>query len=122
MMELPWELPEGLRETFAEDERDLVDEILTLYLQDAEPLIGEILSAHASGDGLALSRLLHRLKGSSGQVGAMRLSSLCLRAESALSDAGVAAPALGECLAAMDEEWKRAAADIREWLSQSPGA
>jgi HPt (histidine-containing phosphotransfer) domain-containing protein len=122
MMEAPWELPEGLREAFADDARDVVDEILALYLQDSEPLIGAILAAHASGDGEALSRLLHRLKGSSSQVGAMRLSTLCLRAESALCDSGVSAPALAECLGSIDDEWPRAAGAIREWLGQNSSA
>jgi HPt (histidine-containing phosphotransfer) domain-containing protein len=121
-MEAPWELPEGLREAFADDARDVVDEILALYLQDSEPLIGAILAAHASRDGEALSRLLHRLKGSSSQVGAMRLSSLCLCAESALCDSGVSAPALAECLGSLDDEWPRAAGAIREWLSQNSSA
>jgi HPt (histidine-containing phosphotransfer) domain-containing protein len=119
-METPWELPGGLREAFADDARDVVEEILALYLQDSEPLIGAILAAHASGDAQSLSLLLHGLKGSSAQVGAMRLSRLCLYAESVLRESGVTASALGECLGGLDDEWKRAASAIREWLDQDP--
>ncbi len=114
--EAVWELPEGLREAFAEDAKEIVDEILAIFLQDSEPLIGEILAAHAAMEREALSRLLHRLKGSAAQVGALRLANLCLRAEFALHDAGVTAPALGEWLEAMGGEWRLAADSIRQWL------
>ncbi len=119
--EAAWELPEGLREALADDAagdaKAVVVEILTIFLQDSEPLIGEILSAHAAADRQALERLLHRLKGSSAQVGALRLSSLCLRAELALRDAGIAAPSLGEYLGALGVEWKLASGAISRWLS-----
>jgi HPt (histidine-containing phosphotransfer) domain-containing protein len=117
-----WELPEGLREALDADAKEVVDEILELYLQDSEPLAGELLSAHAAGDSEALGRLLHRLKGSSAQVGALRLSSLCREAESALLASGPAAATLEACLGQMGGEWERAAAAIRQWLGPAASA
>ena len=117
-----WELPEGLREALDADAKDIVDEILELYLQDSEPLTGEILAAHAAQDGDALGRLLHRLKGSSAQVGALRLSSVCLRAETALLASGPAASSLGACLGQMAEAWEQAAVVIRQWLGPATSA
>ena len=117
-----WELPEGLREALDADAKEIVDEILELYLQDSEPLTGEILAAHAAQDGDALGRLLHRLKGSSAQVGALRLSSVCLRAETALLASGPAASSLGACLGQMAEAWEQAAVVIRQWLGPATSA
>jgi PAS domain S-box-containing protein len=114
-----WELPEGLREVLDADAKEIIHEILDLYLQDSEPLTGEILAAHAAQDGDALGRLLHRLKGSSAQVGALRLSSLCLQAESELLASGPAASSLGACLGQMAEAWEQAAIAIRQWLGPS---
>lgn len=117
-----WELPEGLREALDADAKDVVDEILELYLRDSEPLVREILSGHSAQDGEALGRLLHRHKGSSAQVGALRLSSLCLRAETALLASGPAASSLGAFLAEMGGEGERAAAAIRQWLGPATSA
>jgi PAS domain S-box-containing protein len=117
-----WELPEGLREALDADAKEVVDEILALYLQDSEPLAGEIVSANAAGDREAVGRLLHRLKGSSAQVGALRLSSLCREAESALLASGPAASSLEACLGQMGGEWERAAAAIRQWLGPAASA
>jgi PAS domain S-box-containing protein len=114
-----WELPEGLREALDADAKEVVVEILELYLQDSKPLVGEILSAHAAEDGEALGRLLHRLKGSAAQVGALRLSSLCSHAESALLASGPAASSVEACLGQMGGEWERAAIAIRQWLGPS---
>jgi len=114
-----WQLPEGLREALGEDARHVVDEILGMYLHDSEPLVGEVLSAHQAADADALARLLHRLKGSSAQVGAQRLSNLCLKAESALRESGPAAASLQDCLCEMQPEWQRAASAIRQWLGST---
>lgn len=114
--ETAWELPEGLREAFSADAKSVVDEILMLYLQDSEPLVGDILAAHSSMDADALGRLLHRLKGSSAQIGALRLSSLCCEAEDALRESGPGTPSLAAYLREMGEEWNRAATAIRNWL------
>ena len=117
-----WELPEGLQEALDADAKEVVDEVLSLYLQDSEPLMGEILAAHSAKDGEDLRRLLHRLKGSSAHVGARWLSSLCLQAESALRASGPTAFPLGACLGQMGREWERAAAAIRQWLGLSGSA
>lgn len=120
--EMAWELPEGLREAFGADAKSVVDEILLLYLQDSEPLVGDILAAQASKDTEALERLLHRLKGSSAQIGALRLSSLCREAEDALRGSGPGAPLLTSYLGELGEEWKRASSAIRNWLGPAANA
>ena len=117
-----WELPEGLRAALSGDAREVLHEILASFLQDSEKLIAEITSAYAAGDSNALSRLLHRLKGSSSQIGALRLSSLCRRAEAAMHESGLAAPALADLVGALGAELQRVAAALRPWLSRAAGA
>lgn len=115
--EAAWQLPDGLCEALQADAKEeVIDEIMALYLRDSERLMREILSAQTAEDGDALRRLLHRLKGSSGQVGARRLASLCLGAESVLHESGPAASSMKPCLRELETEWQRAAMAIRQWL------
>lgn len=114
--ETAWGLPDDLCEAFSEDAKSAVDEILVLFLRDSERLLREMLAARSSKDADALGRLLHRLKGSSAQIGALRLSSLCREAEGALRESGPGAPSLAAYLGELIEEWKRAAIAMRNWL------
>ncbi len=56
---------------------DLVTELIDLFLKDAETLITALRETVAKNDTKLLRRVTHQLKGSSANVGAKRLASLC---------------------------------------------
>ena len=64
-----------------EGDRDLVIEVMDLFLEDAPQRIEAIVSAVDGGDPDELMRAAHSLKGSAGNVGARGLSGLCANLE-----------------------------------------
>ena len=71
----------SLRELQAENEADFLTELIDLFLEDSAILIAEMREAIAKEDAGAARQAAHTLKGSSGSLGAMKLSKLCLEAE-----------------------------------------
>jgi two-component system sensor histidine kinase/response regulator len=61
----------------AEAGEDLVGQLVTLFLADADARIGALRQALADGDAAALIRSAHTLSGSSANLGATDLSRLC---------------------------------------------
>ncbi|MBS2036437.1 Hpt domain-containing protein [bacterium] len=75
---------------------EAISGLLTMFAEDLPKMISEIESAAASGDGDALSRAAHTLKGSASNFGALQLASPCSQLEKLGKQAGTAAqwPAL----------------------------
>jgi PAS domain S-box-containing protein len=67
----------GLRELQDEGGPDIIAELSGMFLQDAGLRLGEMREALEAADPAALRRAAHTLKGSSGSLGAMRMSELC---------------------------------------------
>jgi len=61
--------------------QDLVARVIRLYLDSSESIQTEIREASEHGDAERLARAVHRLKSSSGEVGAVRLAELCRELE-----------------------------------------
>jgi len=97
----------------------LADEILGLYLNQARPIFEAARAALARGDFKALGDGMHRLKGSSGAVGAPRAVELTDRAMKAAYDSSPEAErsraALPGILADLDEELGKVEAAIAEY-------
>ncbi|QIN81619.1 PAS domain S-box protein [Rubrobacter tropicus] len=74
----------GLRELQGEGEPDILEELAGIFLEDAPGRVEEIRSCLESGDATGVERAAHTLKGSAGNMGATRVSSLA----SVLQDAG----------------------------------
>ncbi|MDP1569150.1 MAG: Hpt domain-containing protein [Vicinamibacterales bacterium] len=70
-----------LRELNEPGEPDIVIEVLTLFLEDAPARVAAVAAAQAAGDARGLERAAHGLKGSAGNIGALRLQALCHRIE-----------------------------------------
>jgi signal transduction histidine kinase/DNA-binding response OmpR family regulator/HPt (histidine-containing phosphotransfer) domain-containing protein len=64
-----------------DDSQELIDEIVNLFLEDTPQHIANAKAALATGDGVALSRVAHSLKGSSAYIGAQRMANLCQSVE-----------------------------------------
>ena len=77
---------EGLRELGSpgDGEPDILTELVEIFVEDAEPRLVALREAVASGDVETVERAAHTLKGSSGNMGARRMSEIA----SSLQDAG----------------------------------
>jgi HPt (histidine-containing phosphotransfer) domain-containing protein len=71
----------SLRELQPENEPDFLTELIDLFLEDSGVLMGELRIAVAEGDAGGVRQAAHTLKGSSGSLGAMKLSRMCVEAE-----------------------------------------
>ncbi len=89
----------------------LVKEILAVFQTDSTERLAAMRAACSGDDRTALRRQAHALKGSSGQVGALRLSKICQALE-AKAPAGPREE-LEEILA----EAERAFAEVRQAMS-----
>jgi CheY-like chemotaxis protein len=63
------------------DDPALLDELIDLFLTDAPKLIDQMRRSSEDQDGSALRREAHTLKGSSGQMGALRIQDICATIE-----------------------------------------
>ena len=77
-------------ETVRELLEDLFPETISMFLQDTSARLEELQKAIVQQDLHTVSQIAHILKGSSGNLGAMRFSALCQQVMS-LSEAGLLA-------------------------------
>jgi PAS domain S-box-containing protein len=71
----------GLRSLSGEDEPDFLKDLVDIYFKDAEELLATLRKAIATMDIKALEYAAHRLKGSSGNLGAMTLVGMLQKLE-----------------------------------------
>ena len=103
---------------------DLVRRMGEMFLALGEERLAAARSGLAGGDLDALERAAHSLKSSAGNLGATALADRASRLEqpagaaraARLEETTAAAGALPDLLAAMEEAFERAAADIRRLL------
>jgi two-component system, sensor histidine kinase and response regulator len=100
-----------LRELQEEGEPDILEELIELYLEDAPSQIAALGEAVEAGEAQTVERIAHTLKGSSGNMGATRMTAVC----SELEDVGASsvlykAP---ELLKQLEEEFGRVRATLK---------
>jgi HPt (histidine-containing phosphotransfer) domain-containing protein len=66
-----------LREEFAGDESDIVQELVAMYLESTPEVLDHLRAAVAKADAEGVRRAAHELKGSSANLGAQVLAALC---------------------------------------------
>src|SRR3954468_18655650 len=71
----------GLRDPDLGGDPEFLVEVVEAFLADTPPRIETLHTSLASGDGEALGRAAHSLKGSSGNFGAARMQTLCADVE-----------------------------------------
>jgi HPt (histidine-containing phosphotransfer) domain-containing protein len=71
----------NLRELQEEGEPDILAELAELFLSDALPQLEALREATESGDASSIERVAHTLKGSCGNMGAIKMSTLCAELE-----------------------------------------
>ena len=72
---------ESFRELNQDGEPDVLVEVLGLFLEDAPARLDAMTAAVAAGDGPALQRAAHALKGAAGTIGARSLQAACRELE-----------------------------------------
>ena len=75
------DLQKRLDELAQELDKDFAREMAGLYLQDAPLQLQIVADAVAKKDSVLLAQAAHKLKGSSLNIGASRMASLCLHLE-----------------------------------------
>ena len=71
----------GLCELQEEGEPDILNELIELFLHEAPPQLAALGEAIESGDATTVEQVAHTLKGSSGNMGAVRMAALCAELE-----------------------------------------
>ncbi|WP_139556886.1 ATP-binding protein [Methylotetracoccus oryzae] len=103
----------GLLDDLGESGAVVLDQVLTVFLTDTPVSLRELKQALPAGDFERLARLAHRLKGSSSQIGAIRLAELALAIETmALARDG---SGLSRLVAELDAEWPATAQELENW-------
>ncbi|MGK7901193.1 MAG: response regulator [Hormoscilla sp.] len=85
---------QNLSEMLGPEAQTVMQEVIESYTADAPKLLEAIATAIKESDADSLHRAAHTLKGSSGTLGAMRLSSLCKELDN-LARSGSTSPAPG---------------------------
>jgi len=78
---------QDLIEMLGVEETDVVIQFIDLYTQEASKTIDQMQVARNKGDNESLLKLLHKLRGSSGQLGGVKLGNLCQILETQLKQA-----------------------------------
>jgi two-component system sensor histidine kinase/response regulator len=71
----------GLRELQEEDEPDILKELTELFLSDVPQQLVLLKEAVEAGDASSVGRVAHTLKGSSSNMGATRMTTICSELE-----------------------------------------
>jgi PAS domain S-box-containing protein len=101
----------GLRSLSGEDEPDFLKDLIEIYFKDVEELLATLRKAIATLDIKAIEYASHRLKGSSGNLGAMTLVGLLQKLEDAAEEGRLEqAPQL---LAKIEAEYNRVKIALR---------
>jgi len=74
-------IPDHLRTLTGVEDLGFAEEVLASYLRADTLLMEHILTAHSKGDAATVAKAVHKLKSSSGILGAKSLSYLCVELE-----------------------------------------
>ena len=105
---------DSLRQLTQDGEPDVLADVLGLFLADAPARLAAIAAAAQAGDGPALHRSAHALKGAAGTIGASALQAACRDLEE-IGRTGERAPS-AEALEAVRREGIRVQQVIHDLL------
>ncbi len=100
---------ERFAELGSEFPADVVAEVVATFRETTPPMVAELAQAVRDGDGEAIVRAAHRLKGGCMVVGTLALEQIAGRLE---SDPGAAARAPAIVAAELEDVWNRTDAEL----------
>jgi two-component system, sensor histidine kinase and response regulator len=107
----------SLRELQEEGEPDVLKELIELFLEDVPPQLEVLQEAEEREDAQSVERTAHTLKGSSSNLGAVRMAAICAELEEIGRSGDLAtAPAL---ISGLEAELGRVRAVLERELSRS---
>jgi two-component system, sensor histidine kinase and response regulator len=104
----------GLRELQGEGEPDILDELIELFLGEVPTQLKALREAAQTGEAQSVERIAHTLKGSSANMGALRMEALCAELEEAGRSEDLSA-ASGQ-ISRLEEEFGRVRAVLEKDL------
>ena len=107
----------GLRELQEEGEPDILNELIELFLTDVPPQLVALREAVESGDAHSVERIAHTLKGSSANMGAVKMEAICAELEEIgrSEDLGAGPGRISR----LEEEFERVRAVFKEELPKT---
>lgn len=75
------QVKDALEMVMGDSSAEMLNEMSTIFLEDAMPLINQMKAGHASRDFLAIRQAAHALKGSSATIGLEHFADICLKVE-----------------------------------------
>lgn len=111
----------GLRQLYPESNGAPIDEMVRRFLSNARSHLATIQAAADTGDSRPVEDSAHTLRGSSGTLGAHRLSRLCQQVEAeARERSGKGGVASADLLLALVEEFERVEQAFQAALGPAP--
>lgn len=105
---------ESLRQLNQPGEPDVVQQVLTLFLADAQLRLADVSDAIDRADPAALERAAHTFKGAAASIGASRLQRCCRELETLGKDGTVTGAA--RLFDALREEFERVKVDACDMI------
>lgn len=96
---------------------ELLKELHTVFIRSSEELIKGIHAAIAANDPAALQEKAHSLKSSSGNMGALQLSQICLQLEKLAQAKNI--EQAKSLTSSLDSEFKQASIELGEIIKKS---
>jgi two-component system, sensor histidine kinase and response regulator len=107
----------GLRELQQKGEPDILKELMELFLTDVPPQLVALREAVEAGDAHSVEQVAHTLKGSCGNMGAVRMEAICAELEGIGRSGDLAATPVR--ISRLEEEFERVRVMLEEELSNN---
>lgn len=104
----------ALENVMGDSSPEMLDEMSTIFLEDAVPLIEQMKIGHTTGDFKAISIAAHTLKGSSATIGLDNFANLCLALEQ--SSNAQETTKISSILPGIENEYKKIEKALRLFL------
>lgn len=114
---LDGEVLEGLRQLGSADEPGILEELISIFVEDAEVRMAALKEAFEREDRTSLREVAHALKGSSANMGAVRMSETCRKLEE-LTASG-ALEEIGEAILRLEDEYEATIAALNAYRDRS---
>lgn len=98
---------ETLEQVMGESSAEMLNEMASIFLEDALPLIDQMKDGYANGDYVLIRTSAHALKGSSATIGLEKFADICLAVETNSKQQQPAPSQIGTNLVALEAEYAR---------------